>query len=218
MSSKPILLAEGAGDDAFFRNLIKVRKLEEFDIKPPRPGAASGTSTFAERLKGLKVETGLDDCPLVLVVADNDDSPNDSFQSVVAQIKAAGWTAPTKPREVVEVPSLPSIAVLMLPWDDVPGCLETLCWTSAAAQRESISKCVERFAKCVKISKWAIQQQSKLKMRSLIASACEKDPNTGLQYAWSGGKRPTDLIPLNHNSFTQVADYLNGLPRTRPRV
>jgi Protein of unknown function (DUF3226) len=215
VSTKPILLAEGAGDEAFFRNLIKIRKLKSVDIRSPKPGAASGTTTFAERLIGLKAETGFEKCPVVLIVADNDEAPERSFRSIVDQIRRIGWEPPTKPRDISASPTLPHIAVLMLPWDDIPGCLETLCYTSASAQRETIAKCVERFTKCVKSSKWPIQQQSKLKMRCLIAGACDKDPNTGLQYAWSGGKRPDDLIPLTHECFDQVAELLESLPRTR---
>ena len=87
MPTKPILLAECAGDEAFFRHLIRVRKIKEFDIRPPKSGGASGTTTFADRLTGLKVETGFETCPIVLIVADNDELPKKSFDSVASQIQ-----------------------------------------------------------------------------------------------------------------------------------
>jgi hypothetical protein len=50
-------------------------------------------------------------------------------------------------------------------------------------------------------------KQHKMRLRCLIASVCKTDPYTSLQHAWSRRER---LIPLEHDCFTRVADFLES--------
>jgi hypothetical protein len=215
--SPKIIISEGDHDDAFLENLIRVRGLKGFHFVKPSKPATYGVDGFQLRLSGLAANVAIDfaACPHLLVVADNDDAPRDQFVKVRKALRLAGWDEPKKVRETVAYGAGegPPASVLMLPWDDDPGCLETLCYISASAHRRKVAACVESLVACVGAGSWPIAKLSKLKMRCFLASVCEKDPNTGLQYAWpkDDKKRPTDLIPLENKCFDKIVDYLQTL-------
>ena len=213
MSTPWIILSEGDEDAAFFKNLIKVRAIPNMEIKK-RPNNLEGNTVFRQWLMGLKPGTGYDKHSGILIVGDNDNDPATSFRKIKRQIEEAdGYGVPSAPRQVAPAQNnLPPVAVLMIPWDDKIGALETLCLTAGFTQRPQLEACVTRFVKCVKATKWDISKLSKLRMRCFLSAACPGDPNTGLKFAWTGDQRPSDLIPLDNPCFDQIAKYLADLP------
>ncbi len=220
MITPAIVLGEGEPDEKFINKVAKAAGLPEFGTRNPRGGGSSyGKAGFGRRLMALRTETNVEEQKAVLIIADNDDDPAAAFHDIQKQIRESNkdeerqWGVPTKPRELATSSgSLPSIGVLMVPWDDEQGCLETLCFDAAKAQRPDHAKCVEDLVKCAKAESWVISSLSKLRMRVMTASLCEKDPNTGLQYIWTEGRGcPTDISPLNSEVFKKIVDYLSKL-------
>ncbi len=213
MATRPIALGEGPADETFLLKLIEARKLPSFETRSLRQGVdAHGKNGFEERLRGLKLEPGIAERTAILILADNDTDPERAFVDVQNQIgNAGGYAVPVKPREIAaSADELPAVAVLMVPWDDEPGCLETICFQASTSEWPTEAKCVDQLVNCVKAESWPIDNLSKLRMRALMSSICKNNPNTGLQYAWSSQKgRPTNLIPLHHKCFNRIADYLN---------
>ena len=80
-----LLLCEGPEDVAFFQRLIETRSLPRFRIKPTggKASTAGGNSQFGRALKALKLEPDVKD---ILIVADNDEAPDQSFANVCRQI------------------------------------------------------------------------------------------------------------------------------------
>jgi hypothetical protein len=70
-------------DKFFFERLITVRNLPRFYIVEAR-----GNGEFAEAIQAFRVERTADYNSLreILIVADNDESPSDSFANVCVQI------------------------------------------------------------------------------------------------------------------------------------
>jgi hypothetical protein len=210
VATDPLLLCEGEHDEKLLANLMGVRNLPAFQIQQPGGEENYGVSGFQLRLRGLKAAPGIQDRKAIIIVADNDDAPSQAFKLVRKQVKkAGGYGVPNAPRQLARSKSFPPVSVLMVPWDSDRGCVETLCYTSAAARRPELAKCVEEYIDCVGATQWPIAQLSKLRLRCLLSAACKKDPNTGLPRAWTAEKgRPSDLIPLDHECFNQIADYL----------
>jgi hypothetical protein len=210
-----LIVSEGGGDEAFFRYLVQQHRIKNYKVlerkEKDEPGGVGSYAHFLRRFKG--VETGSEKYKLIVLVADNDGNPNAKFTEVINQIKSAeDYAIPTKPREIVRKPPLPAVVVLMMPWDNTVGNLETLCFQAANKQRPEIAKCVEKFIHCVKAGSWEVSQLAKLRLRCLIASSCPGDPNTSLQHAWGGAKkRPTDLIPLRDRCFETLVKWLRRL-------
>jgi hypothetical protein len=103
---------------------------------------------------------------------------------------------------------MPPIHVLMLPWDNDHGCLETLCLIAAEKENPKEIACVNEFVACVKANELSVPMLAKLRMRCYISAVCKTDPNTGLRFAWS---RPQTLIPIDDPCFNNLADYLRSV-------
>jgi hypothetical protein len=210
------LVVEGPGDAAFFTELIKAHDLSDFGIFCERDGTF-GATAFEAALRSIETGSKYVDTELVVIVADCDESPQAEFAKVVGQIKNSGsYPIPKRPREIAVEPEKKSVSVLMLPWDNEVGSIETVCYSLASKERPDVAQCVNAFVKCVAATDWSPQHRAKLQLRSILGASCPKDPNTPLRHAWSGvpGQRPAKLIPLNSKNkmITRIAKYLRDLP------
>lgn len=96
--------------------------------------------------------------------------------------------------------------MLMLPWVDIPGSLETLCFSAMCGAHDGLEDCVRGFGKCTGVDTWDDPpKQSKMQMQCGIASLCRTDPNSSLAYVWSKAK---EIVPLDSPVFDQVSDLL----------
>jgi hypothetical protein len=101
------MLCEGPDDVAFFKAFIAERNLPSFRIFPSslQKGKPGGNSKFGTALKALGLPLGkkvyelFDD---ILIISDNDDKPEESFELVRKQIEGALGFSPQKPRSFSE--------------------------------------------------------------------------------------------------------------------
>lgn len=210
-----LIVSEGDGDRAFFKNLIKIHKLVGFDIYEGKDGWADGNSAFAKALDAILIGTRYEDANLVIVVADCDSDPEKEFKNVQRQLRGSlQYAVPERPREVASEVGKRSASILMLPWDDETGALETICYSLAVREWPQVAKCVTKFVECVGGNSLSPQKLAKLQLRGMIAGTCPYDPNTALQWAWSGGRRPDNLIPLKQRNklLQRIIKYLKELP------
>jgi hypothetical protein len=206
-ATRRVILCEGEGDCSFFRHLIAKRNLPAFDIFCPRrpyteDGAVQG---YDDMLTVFTAGQGFSDLIGILVQGDNDHDAAIKFQAIAGKIaEAEGYVAPHNPLEVARAVNRPPVVVMMMPWVNEPGCLETLCLPSAEAAFPEVKKCVDKQYECANISTWDIAKQHKMRLR-MIASTCKTDPYTSLVHAWS---RTENLIPLDHACFQRIVDFL----------
>ncbi len=215
MPINPIILYEGVEDKSFLKEMLEFLSLAgRFDFHPN----CGGKDAFERILTGLVAESSDSlngQRKAVIIVGDNDGDPKGAFKNVQDQIQTAGFTVPQKPREIVTTPNLPPLCVLMIPWDNVSGCLESLCLQAANKNYSDQLKCADALVKCNRAESWDIAKQSKLRMRSFLAAVCKSDPNTGLLWAWSTSNgRPGDIFPPNSAAFKQIADWFSELATT----
>jgi len=179
---------------------------DKFDFQNGNGGGKDG---FELVLKGLvTVER-----EAIIIVADNDGDPETAFRNIQRQINAAGFTVPSKPREMVASAGLSPLAVLMIPWDEDAGCLETLCFSAVNARYNRELACAQDLVRCAGADRWDIAKKSKLKMRGFLSAVCKSDPNTGLRYAWGTvNGRPGDIFPLRGvAACDRIAEYFINL-------
>jgi len=202
-----LLVCEGHADRLFFQRLIDVRSLERIHI-----WCANGNSKFdqalsAFQLKNPKIFTKLTD---IIIVADNDDSPNKRFGSVVEQINRffGHGFAPAVPR--VKGVKQPRVSILMIPWDGEEGHLERMCVEAARGSNSNLGQNIDWFLDLSGADKWANSRRGKAWLRTYLAAACEKDPCLPLGEVFEQAKHHS-LIPVNHSSFDRIADFLRSL-------
>ncbi|MEH2546363.1 hypothetical protein V1283_003008 [Bradyrhizobium sp. AZCC 2262] len=200
-----LLLCEGPEDCFFFHRLIEQRRLPDFHIWD-----AQGNRNFAGALRAYRIEYPRTFAQFgrILIVADNDDTPEVNFQAVrvqVEQVFGAG-SAPTASR--VRTTGKPSIAIMMMPWDKREGHLERLCLDSAHWADRINGEKTDHYLATVLADKWRSESRfGKAWLRANLAVRCASDPFIPLGKVFREPKH-YHLVPVAHNSFKPIADYL----------
>ena len=228
----PILvICEGESDEEFIHQLVNEdKRLKGIGVwsllLPPHIDDANrdsaGVGGYTKRLQGLLTETGLETCKLIVVMADNDDDPAKKLAEVKKAIKKSRlFGIPDKPRDIAQPVSIPrgrhvpDIAILMIPWDDECGGLETMCFAAGRVKNKKIARCIDSFTKCVNINKWPSTKLAKVQVRFMLAVLCQK--NTDISFKWSFVARE-DLKevpwPVTHKAFEGVAQFFCDLSKS----
>ncbi len=205
-----LLICEGNDDVAFFQRLIVSRSLPRFRIKHTGESRRKrgGNTRFTTVLEAAKFEEGVRD---ILVVADNDNNPELSFANVCRQIKKAYDDEKVPAEPLIKVSLEPSITVLMIPWANEKGCLETLCLNAARSVNAEIAENVDRFLALVRTENWDSDvRKDKMWLRSMLAVSHERDPFVFLGNVFREQREDRLLIPLNHRRFDAIADVLQN--------
>ena len=130
-----IIVCEGLHDEAFFRSLLRERQLEHFHTTCPGDPitTAGGRDAFSEFLLGLRTIHGFNpNVKNIILVSDNDSDPERSFREVKKQVGLAGnYPIPNQPLKTANSGSEPDVTILMLPWENEKGTMETLCLKAA---------------------------------------------------------------------------------------
>lgn len=171
-----------------------------------------GIDSFRRFLTGITGWIGFEKLTDILIVADNDLSPDRNFQRILAQIAdVPPFGIPPNHFAVPEAPltiarGTPSITILMIPWTNVQGNLECLCLKAAEAASPDLAAQVREFAPQTLVEEWPeITLQGKMKLRSLLAVRHKPDPFIGLGRTWV--EDPT-LIPLDSAELENVKTVL----------
>ncbi len=198
-----VIVCEGKADVAFFEHLIQERGLPGFQVLP-----ADGKDGYERVLVALSAAQGFDRIFGILVVGDNDLDPGAAFLNIQRQVRAAGgYGVPNHPGEVVRSGGFPAVLVMMVPWQERTGCLETLLVEAVYDVRPDFKVCVDAYAACTRADLWNEVEQSKMKSQVVISAVCRSDPNTPVSYAWS---RNESIFPLDRPCFDQIAAFLGG--------
>jgi hypothetical protein len=231
MAYPTVILTEGGADDKFVGQLIEQNKLggENFHIhKPNNKNEFGGVTNFWRQIQSIRIESApftLRNAKALVIIADNDNSPQGRFNEVRKQIEKANEGAsqndlfgvPVKHREPTQQSStLPPVHILMIPWENEPGCLESLCIQSANSKTYSSQiSCVEAFAKCVGADEWMdadgknqnVARTAKFRVQSLLTSICA-DPYAPLKCAWNTDKSPGDIFLMDSPTHLKIVDFL----------
>ena len=209
--SRRLLLCEGPDDREFFKSLIRVRGLTTFRVRHngTKENRTGGNTKFFSGLGAhYEIPGGLRLFDKVLIVSDNDDEPEESFERVRAQIESYFGFAPQSPDQAVNGP--PFVKIQMIPANGVPGNLETLCIEAARSADAMKADYVDNFAALVQTDRWeSISKKGEMWLRSNLAARCERDPFVTLRNVFTE-PRNQFLIPLEHACFKAISEVLNG--------
>ena len=202
-TKKWLILCEGPEDQAFLCQFLQEHGIGEFQVE-----FAEGWSQFGERLKTFReVQTFIDNTEAVLVVTDCDDSKDQQFKKVCKKIADdSGLDVPGNPLEkTVKSDGVPQLVIVMIPLDEDTGGLERFI-LEAAYSKFPVEAELEEFISKMPAKNWRRNPQDKARIRSLISTTCEDDPNTSLRFLWS--RKEEYHIPVKHESLDVLADFL----------
>jgi Protein of unknown function (DUF3226) len=203
-----LIICEGPKDQAFFRKLIEVRGLPRFHIR-----AAYGYTQFASAISKFELEEtkafrGLND---VLIVADNNDEPSKRFANACDHIKTKFGEVATPKEPLKPSQHRPRCTVLMIPWTDKQGTLESMLLEAARKADRGVGNHVDMFLSLLIAERWASPtRKDKAWLRTNLAGRCENDPFIPLGRVFTEG-RHEGLIPVGDPSFDYIADLLSSM-------
>jgi hypothetical protein len=202
------LVCEGYKDRSFFNQLIEERQLPRFHILK-----TNGNSNFFSELNALQLQetTRFRALRGIIIAADNNDDPAGRFQNVCDQVERVfgRGTAPSTPLQPSR--TSPPVTVLMVPWTNRSGNLESLCVEAAKSANGQVARHVDTFMGLIHAEKWQSEsRRGKAVLRVTLAATCVQDPFIPLGGVFED-PRHRRLIPLNHQSFTPIADELAKL-------
>lgn len=206
-----LILCEGESDKRFLDRLIAVRNIgNQFHVRfPDRGDGSGGRSKFGYELDLLyrTVPTFRETIKAVLIVSDNDEDPNASWNEVKEQLaRSGGFGVPETERVVARATGFPDAVALMVPTGE-PGNLETLC-LQAAYDKWPIRTALDAYVAGTPANEWRLGKQSKMRLQSLLAATCESRPDSGFAGHWR--EREDFHVPLDHACFNDLADFLFG--------
>lgn len=218
LTSKYVAIVEGDSDCNFLRALLLQRGLQHFQVVAPSEVADNlgGASAFARVLSYLPMLDGFDDVEGILLVSDNDDSPDASFGNVIGAIKNAEEfgepprTHPVPANAQEKAAGKPAIVVYMIPGPGLSGNLETLCLSAAKQAHAPLVTCVDELATCAELGDWSVTQQAKAQVRAFVAIAHQARPDISLTKVWSDAPH---LFPMHSNAFNDLAAFLQTFPQ-----
>jgi hypothetical protein len=147
----------------------------------------------------------------ILIVADNDDTPDDSFANVCGQIEEyfGSGTAPKKPLQPTR--TRPPVTVFMVPAEGADGHLELLCSFAADGADKKIAAHVDTFMSLIGADNWtSVSRVGKAWLRVDLAARCENDPFVPLGVVFTE-KKHESLIPLTNTNFDDIANVIANL-------
>lgn len=209
---RPWLIAcEGPGDKNVLDRLISHHVLDQrFVVQFPGKelGGSPGRGGIVPWLD-LAYETDTEfrrNVKAVLIIADNDDVPEDSFKEILVGLKKAKalkTALPTKAQEVVRTAGMPDLSILMIPIGE-RGAIESLC-VAAAYSSWPVQSAVDAYIAATPAKTWGPTKQAKARMQVVIGGTCEQRPETSL-----ASMRDHCPFPVGDQSFSGIVEFLRG--------
>ena len=212
IESDLLVVGEGTGDASLIRYLSQDRGIDGFQVLD-----AGGSSQFQRFIEGLPALPGYAGMKGLVIVADSDQGAEDSFKTIVSQLKAAKIHArPGTPFRVGRSPQSDFVTyVIMIPFtgagDNIApltGALESLLLPAALERSPDLAKCTDQWCECVQMQRWRNTHRDKARLRALIAAVHPDDPNISLSWALNPERK---IIPFSHACFNPLADLLRSL-------
>jgi hypothetical protein len=217
-----VVICEGPADKAFLKKLAIVRGLPHFDCPwpadrdvdseaPIKAFNLAGKDKFGvvlDALEGQIIQNPEEKkIKGVVFVADAGDDPSQTFRSLADKIRQVKkWGVPDNPYTVKQSSSgIPSVAIILVPPDNQPGGLETLCVDFFREKRPEIFGCMEAYLKCgsISVATWNAEKQAKAKFQCLIAATNKDDPNKSLRHIFTSQSQ--GIIDLRASCFDAIA-------------
>ncbi len=196
-----VLLVEGKNDAILFHELVGHLQLGQIQIVE-----SVGKDNFSKTLSRIAKNTNdfrLQRVKSIGVIGDADEDARIARRDICQALYSVGLSGDAE--ELYVVPGKPEARILILPGNDDPGALESVCLESV--QDDIQMPCVEEFSACVE-SKWETSSVSKFDKMKAHAFLATRYDNPELRLGEAAEER---IWPFDHEAFEEVRDFLQRL-------
>jgi len=128
-----VVVCEGYGDIRFIDALLQFKNIANCSVGCPseRGGFGTGKEAIPPYLKGIQTAILRKKANLqgILVIADADENPADSFNLMVQALQSASFPPPAAPFSIEGNPI--RVGIFLMPGAGRNGCLEHILWDAA---------------------------------------------------------------------------------------
>ncbi len=210
-----LVVGEGARDASFIHHLTTNRGLQGIQVAYPEIETAQGTgaSSQGRYLEGLRTKPGFKEkLRNVIVMRDADTDPAVSFADVIEQLQAVEWIQhlPIAPNE--RSAGNPTITVRIIPNHGEQGNLDSLL-LGAIKPDHPLLHCFEPYFACCGLEAHPLGVVAKVKLATIVAASCPKNPGSSLVFIWSKACNP---IRLDSPQFNDLVEFLRSYSTPHP--
>lgn len=205
-----LIVCEGPGDKNVLDRILSKHNIDNFCVRFPdrKNGGNAGRGGIVPWIDLVydTVPSFRSTVKAIVIVADNDDNPGNSFNEIVAGLKkttSIKLGIPAKEREVARNKGFPDLAVLMVPLDKV-GAIEALCLPAHDSVHSTLAA-VDAYLAATPAAKWGETKKSKARLQIAISGTCEAWPEMGI-----ATMRDVCPFPVDHASFDEIVEFLKG--------
>lgn len=231
--SNKLIVGEGESDLQFFQELCVKNVIEGFEfaftgmheVKPSGEYGEAGFEAFGKYLKAFGKTSDLPKVTDIVLVCDSGNivpaNPHQRFLKLRRMITEATHSEPAIPFRSPDNPNQPDdgarprVHILILPWFDEEGGIETLCLRAAeqaaGVDGQRVIECVKAFANCVDTSNLTKEKQDKFLLQSFLSGSWKRRPEVRVEQIWNTHR--SVLIPLDSNVFMRVREFLQAVAR-----
>lgn len=210
LTEPTLVLCEGKRDASFVLHLAERRGINGIQIGFPDPAGqvtvtsdAYGKGGFKKYLMDLRARSGFKNLQHIVILRDRDDDEATAFEDVARQIAEAGkYEVPTALEQ--ETKGSPAVVVRLIPDAATEGNLDVLLLRAIGATHE-LSRCFGPYFDCCGLDAVPIGEAAKIKLTTIVAASCRRNPSASLAFVWSQTGNP---ISLDSPVFDDLADFL----------
>lgn len=210
LTQPTLVLCEGKRDASFVLHLTEQRGIRGIQTGFPDPSGqvrvtsdAYGKGGFREYLIDLRARSGFKNLRHIIILRDKDYDRSAAFNDVAQQITDAGKHA--VPGQVdQESKGTPGVIVDLIPDGSTEGNLDVLL-LSAIEATHPLNHYFGPYFDCCGLEAIPTGEAAKIKLTTIVAASCRKNPSASLSFVWSQSGNP---IPLESPRFDELADFL----------
>lgn len=212
-----IAICEGTADEETFRILTRKRGIRNIEfVCADKDCGGFGKNYFYAVLATLTTRRDFENLKGIIIIQDSDDDPNIALREMKAQIRKANRGFEQNERFTIPLELLvpafndnrPPLLLATIPWIDKPGALETLILPSIEAKYPEVLECLNNYCQCSqKVNELSTSKQSKMRLASMVAAICKKDPTCAIQNMWN--KDEFNEL-MEHDCFNPLEDLFRN--------
>jgi hypothetical protein len=189
-----LLIGEGNDELRFFQSFLKHLKIDNIMIE-----SYQGKDNLAKYLKTLILRPNFSQLVSIGITRDTDDKLiTDIFNSICSALTKANLSIPKSLSEPSQ--GIPKISIYVLPDNQNPGMLETLCLESL--KNDSSLNCVNQYFDCIKTESSVFPKNiDKAKIHAWLAS--REIPDKRLAEASEAG-----YFDFNNSAFDNLKQFI----------
>jgi hypothetical protein len=217
-----VVVCEGSGDARFVFELLKTREVANCSVGYPNEKDAKGGGKDAIEAYLVAISTWFAIHPDknlqgLMLLLDADDKPESAFRLACKAFKGAGFHIPSKAyscessiKSKDEFPA--NVAVYLIPGmmqsgEQETGTLEDILLRAAFAKNPLYEGCLDAFLGCIgKAPEHQPNKRAKMRMSALVGASFPSNPWASVDKLLASSKN--DLVPMNSQHFSDLADFL----------